>query len=103
MERPFFPTDIEACRELARVGLISKHHHTPQMIHFDVLNDPLWQANIEEKQGRFRLDRYRSFAFQHGSMVYNPRDRNWIPNATDNPWANCPVKTQNTNITSSTH
>ena len=25
-------------------------------------------------------------------MVYNPRDHNWIPNATDNPWANCPGK-----------
>ena len=25
-------------------------------------------------------------------MVYNPRDHNWIPNATDNPSANCPGK-----------
>ena len=25
-------------------------------------------------------------------MVYNARDHNWIPNATDNPWANCPGK-----------
>ena len=25
-------------------------------------------------------------------MVYNPRDHNWIPNATDSPWANCPGK-----------
>ena len=25
-------------------------------------------------------------------MVYNPRDHNWIPNATENPWANCPSK-----------
>ena len=25
-------------------------------------------------------------------MVYNPRDHEWIPNATDNPWANCPGK-----------
>ena len=23
-------------------------------------------------------------------MVYSPRDHEWIPNATDNPWANCP-------------
>ena len=53
MERPFFPTDIEARRELARVGLISKHHYRAQMIQFDVLADPRWQANIEEKQGRF--------------------------------------------------
>ena len=62
------------------------------MIQFDVLDDPRWQANMEENQGRFRLDRYRPFAFQHGSMVYNPRDHNWIPNATDNPRANCPGK-----------
>ena len=73
MERPFFPTEIEARRELARVGLVSKHHYCPQMIHFDVLDNLRWQANIEEKQGCFRLDRYRPFAFQHGSMVYNPR------------------------------
>ena len=25
-------------------------------------------------------------------MVYNPRDHEWFPNATDNPWAYCPVK-----------
>ena len=50
------------------------------------------QANIEEKQGRFRLDRYRPFTFHYGSMVYNPRDHNWIPNATDNPWPNIPGK-----------
>ena len=92
MERPFFPTEIEARSELGRVGLISKHHYRPQMIQFDELDDPRWQANIEEKQGRFRLDRYRPFAFQHGSIVYNPLDHNWIPNATDNPWANCPGK-----------
>ena len=62
------------------------------MIQFDLLDDPRWQAIIEEKQGRFRLDRYRLFSFQHGSMVYNPRDHNWIPDPTDNPWANCPGK-----------
>ena len=92
MERSFFPTEFEARRELAHGGLISKHHNRPQMILFGVLDDPRWQANKEEKQGRFRLDRYRHFAFQHGSMVYNPRDHKWIPNATDNPWANCPGK-----------
>ena len=92
MEQPFFPSEIKARRELARVGLISKHHYRPQMIQYDVLYNPRWQANIEDKQGRFRLDHYRLFAFQHGSMVYNPRDHNWIPNATDNPWANCPGK-----------
>ena len=26
-------------------------------------------------------------------MVYKSRDHNWIPNATDIPWANCPGKT----------
>ena len=46
------------------------------MIQFDVLDDPRWQANIEKKQRRFRLDRYRPFAFQYGSLVYNPRDHN---------------------------
>ena len=92
LERPFFPTEIEALRELARVGLISKHHYRPRMIQFDVLDDPRWQANIEEKQERFQLDRYRPFAFQHGSMVFNPLNHNWIPNATDNPWANCTGK-----------
>ena len=91
-ERPFFPTEIEARRELACIGLIGKNHYRRQMIQFAVLDDPCWQANIEEKQGRFRLDRYRPFSFQHGSMVYNPRDHNWIPNGTDNPWANCPGK-----------
>ena len=61
-------TDIEACRKLTR-WFRSKHHYRPQMIQFDVLDDPRWQANIEEKQSRFRLDRHRPFAFQHGSMV----------------------------------
>ena len=56
---------------------------------FDVLDDPRWQANIEAKHGRFQFDRYLHFAFQHGSMVYYPRDHEWIPNATYNPWANC--------------
>ena len=92
MEKLFFPTEIEARREIARVGLISKHHYDPQMTQFDVLDDSRWQANIEAKQGRFQLDRYRPFSFQHGSMVYSPRDLEWIPNATDNPWANCPGK-----------
>ena len=92
MERPFFPTEIEARRELARVGLRNKEHYHPQLIQFDILDDPRWQSNIESKQGRFQLDRYRPFAIQHGSMVYNPRDHEWIPNSTDNPWANCPGK-----------
>ena len=92
MERPFFPTEIEARRELARVGFISTHHYHQQIIQFDVLDDPRWQVNIEAKQGRFQLDRYRPLAFQHGNMVYNPRDNGWMPNATDNPWSNCPGK-----------
>ena len=25
-------------------------------------------------------------------MVYGPRDHEWIPNATDNPWAKCAGK-----------
>ena len=62
MERPFFPTQIEARRDLGRVGLISKNHYRPQMVQFDVLDDPRWQAKIEEKQGRFRLDPYRPFS-----------------------------------------
>ena len=53
MERLFFPAEIEARRELARIGLISKHHYYPQMIQFDVLDNPRCQAKIEEKQGRF--------------------------------------------------
>ena len=87
MERPFFPTEIQIRREIARVGLISKHHYHPKIIQFDTLDDPRLQ---ETKQGLFQLDRYRPFAFQYGSIVYDPRDHEWIPNANDNPWANCP-------------
>ena len=76
MERTFFQTEIEARREIARVGLISKNQYRPQMIQFDVLDDLRWQANIEEKLVRFRLDRYRPFSFQRGGMFYNPRDTN---------------------------
>ena len=91
--KTFFPTETEARRELARVAIISKHHYHPQIIQFDILDDPLWQSNIETKQGPFQLDRYRPCAFQHGSMAYNPRDHEWIPNATHNAWANSPGKT----------
>ena len=69
MKRPFFPTEIEARSQLARVGLISKHHYHPQILQFDVLDGPLWQTNTEAKQGRFQLDRYRPFIFQNASMV----------------------------------
>ena len=62
------------------------------MIPFDVLNEPRWQADIEDKQSRFQLDRNQPFAFQNGNMVYNPRDQEWIPNTTDNPRAKCPGK-----------
>ena len=89
---PFIPTEIDARRELKRVVLIDKHHYHSKMKQFDVLDDPRWQANIEAKQGRFQLDCFRPFAFQHGSMVYNPRDLEWIPNATDDLWAYCPGK-----------
>ena len=92
MERPFFPTKIEARREPTRIGFINKNHYYPQHIQFCVLDDPEWQARIEEKQGRFQFDRFRSFAFQHGNLVYNPNDRIWIPNTTDNPWTNSPGK-----------
>ena len=94
MERLFFPTEVEARRELALTLLFShnKHHYHPQIIQFDVLDDTRWKANIEAEQGRLQLTRYGPFAFQPGSMVYNPRDHEWIPNATDNPWANCPGK-----------
>ena len=40
MEKTFFPTEIEARRELARLGLVSKNHYHPQLIQFYVLNDP---------------------------------------------------------------
>ena len=84
-ERLFFPTEIEACRELARVGVIIKHHYHRHILGFDFFDDVRWQADIEARQGRFQLDRYKPFAFQHGSMVYNPGDNEWISNATDNP------------------
>ena len=92
MERPFFPTAVESRRELARIGPISKLHYHPQKIKFDVLDYQRRQANFEANQGRFQLDRYIPFAFKHVNVVYNPRDHEWIPNATDNPSANCPGK-----------
>ena len=73
MNKPLIRKEIEARRELARVVLISNHHYHPQMIQFDV-RDSRRQANTEAKQGCFQLDRYRPFAFQHESMVYNLRD-----------------------------
>ena len=85
MEKSFFPTDNETRGELESFGLISKHHYRPQIIQFDVLDYPRWQSNIEAKQGPFQLDPYRPFAFQHGIMIYNPQDHEWIPNTTDIP------------------
>ena len=69
MEGPSFPTDIEALRELASFGLVSKHQYHPQLMQFDVLYDSFWQANIKSKQGRFQLDRFYPFAFQHRNKV----------------------------------
>ena len=63
MEKPFFPTEIEARRELECPGFMNKHHYNPKMTQFDVLNDPRWHANIEAKQGLVQLDRFRFFAF----------------------------------------
>ena len=53
MQRPFFSTEKEARRKLARVDLISKHHYHPQIKQYDVSDDPRWQATLEAKQGRF--------------------------------------------------
>ena len=89
MERLFFHAEIEARRELARIDLKNKQHHRPNLIQFDLLNNQCWQANVEAKQGRFQLDRHCIFAVRHGNHVFNPRDVDWIPNATDH-WANCP-------------
>ena len=74
MERPFFLTEVEARRGLARPGLIKKHHYHPELIKFGFLNDPRWQSNKEDKQGRFHLDRYDPFGFQvsyinQGNMI----------------------------------
>ena len=89
---PFFPTEIEARREIDGIGLVNKQHYQKQLIEIDLLDDPQWQANIDAKQGCFQLDRYRHFAFQRGNILFNPisRDNEWIPNATYNLWANCP-------------
>ena len=53
MKRPFFPTEIQARGELARLGLINEHNYHPQLIQLDFFNNPRWQANIEAKEGRF--------------------------------------------------
>ena len=53
MERPFCPTEIEARRGLARIGLISKYQYHPQIIQFDVLDNPRWQAKIQAKKAVF--------------------------------------------------
>ena len=90
MERPFFPTEIEARRELAHVGLISKQHYDPQIIQFDVIDNPRWQANIESKAV------FNSIAIN----LLHSNTEAWSiiqgimsgSNATDNPWNNCPGK-----------
>ena len=53
MERPFFPTEIEARRELARLALISKHHYHPQIIQFDVLDDPRGELILKPNKAVF--------------------------------------------------
>ena len=90
MERSFFPTEIETRGLFARSGLVNKHHYDSQLKLLDSLNDLRWKANIEAKHGRFKFDRYRPFAFQYGNLVCNPGEPNWIPNAIDNAWENCP-------------
>ena len=83
-----FPQELKLAENL-RVFLVSKYHYHPRKIQFDVLDDPKLKANIEAKQDRFQLDRYRPLAFQHGSLLYNAWDHEWIPNATDNSWDSC--------------
>ena len=41
MERTFFPLEIEARRELARIGLICENHNRPHRIQFDILETPV--------------------------------------------------------------
>ena len=103
MERLFFPTKIEARSELARVGLISKQHYHSQMIQFDVLDDPRWQANIEAKQGRFYLTvmdpspcNTEAWSINHAIIIGFLTPQIF-------PGLTVPVKTQNTNIKSSIH
>ena len=74
MEGPIFLTEVKARRELARLGLVNKLPYQTDLIQFDLLNDPRCQRNIEAKQGRFQLDRYRPFTSQQGNLIYNPRD-----------------------------
>ena len=47
MERPFFPTEIGARSQLARVGLISKHHYHPEILQFDVLDYKVSRVLLE--------------------------------------------------------
>ena len=100
MERPFFPTEIEARRELARPGLIKKHHYHPELIQFSLLNGPRWQSNKEAKQGRFHLDRYDSFGFQVSYITQRTMIGSQMPQTTHG--LTVQDKILNTNIKSST-
>ena len=50
-------------REFAKISLVNKHHYALQLIQFDSVNDPRWQAHIERKQECLQLDRYRPSLF----------------------------------------
>ena len=54
MKRPFVSTEAEARRKIALAGPVSKHPYHTTFIQFGLLNDPRWQANIEDKQSRFQ-------------------------------------------------
>ena len=90
-ERHFLPSEIETRGELTRIG-IKNNYYYPHLIYFDLLSNTRWQDNIEAKQGRFQLNRFRFFAFQLQPSS-NMRNHDWFPYATDNSWAKCPDQT----------
>ena len=103
MELPFFPTEIEARRELSHVGLISKNHYHPQTIQFDVLEDPRWQANIEKKTRPFLFRSLKTFFSKTEARFITHEIITGFSMPQIIPGLTVPVKTQNTNIMSSTH
>ena len=50
MDRTFFSTEIEARRELARLGRLNKYSYEPQLIQVYLLNDPRNQTLQQAKQ-----------------------------------------------------
>ena len=102
-ERPFFPTEKEARKELARVGLKSKHHYDPLIIQFDIIDDSRWHANIEAKQGRFQLYRYRTLHSNTAawSIIHETMNGSQTPLIT--PGLTVQLEIRNTNIKSSKH